>query len=297
MEHEIDKPLFSTIIPTYNHAIFIKKCLDSVVAQTYTNWEAIVVNNYSEDNTVELVNEYNDNRIRLINFKNNGIIAASRNTGIREAKGEWICFLDSDDWWEPTKLQACFEHINDHPDLVYHRLKIIGEVPFLFRRKTIRSWQVKTPVIIDMLVKSNPIANSSVVIRKRLLDQIGGVAENVEMVGCEDFNTWLRIAQISEAFMYIPQTLGAYMVHEASISLKDTSIPMRHACAEFMHLLNDQQKLKHESILRFAKGRFAFITGDYKAARKDLLFCLQYGDLFIKLKSAILFLASLITKR
>jgi glycosyltransferase involved in cell wall biosynthesis len=292
MERKINKPLFSIVIPTYNHASFINRCLDSVVAQTYSNWEAIVVNNYSEDNTIELVNGYNNYRIRLINFRNNGIIAASRNTGIREAKGEWICFLDSDDWWAPTKLQTCFEHINDHLDLVYHSLKIIGEAPILFRRKTIKSWQVKTPVIIDLLVNGNPITNSSVVVRKSLLYQIGGIDENVEMVACEDYNTWLRIAQITDAFFYIPQTLGAYMVHEASISQKDMSIPSRNACVEFMHLLNDQQKFKLESNLRFTKGQFAFISGDYSAAKKDFLFCSRHGNLFIKLKSIFMLIAS-----
>lgn len=90
-------PFFSIVIPTYNHGHFIKQCLESVLNQTYTHWEIIVVNNYSEDNTVEVVESLSDKRIRLINFSNAGIIAASRNKGIELANGDWICFLDSDD--------------------------------------------------------------------------------------------------------------------------------------------------------------------------------------------------------
>ncbi|NCO52628.1 MAG: glycosyltransferase, partial [Deltaproteobacteria bacterium] len=64
-------PAVSIVIPTYNHAAFLRQALDSVVAQTFTNWEAIVVNNYSEDNTVDVVNSFNDPRVRLVNFRNN----------------------------------------------------------------------------------------------------------------------------------------------------------------------------------------------------------------------------------
>ena len=79
---ENEKPFFSIVIPTYNHGHLIKRCLDSIVAQTYIHWEAIVVNNYSNDNTVEIVESYRDPRIRLVNNANHGIIAVSRNKGI-----------------------------------------------------------------------------------------------------------------------------------------------------------------------------------------------------------------------
>src|SRR3989304_1426515 len=75
-------PLVSVIIPTYNHAHFLREALESVCAQTHANWEAVVINNYSEDNTVEVVESFKDPRIRLENFRNNGVIAAFRNRGI-----------------------------------------------------------------------------------------------------------------------------------------------------------------------------------------------------------------------
>ena len=87
-------PYVSIIIPTYNHAKLLKKALDSVVAQTFTKWEAIVVNNFSTDDTIEIVDAFNDSRIRIINFSNFGVIAASRNRGLRDATGGFIAFLD-----------------------------------------------------------------------------------------------------------------------------------------------------------------------------------------------------------
>ena len=188
MEYLRDKPLFSIVIPTYNHAHFIGRALQSVIDQTYTNWEAIVIDNHSEDNTDNVVHSFNEPRITLLKIHNKGVIAASRNMGINAAKGIWIAFLDSDDWWTPNKLNVCYRLINDHVDLIYHRLKIVRKIPDFFSRKTIKSWQVKTPVIIDLLVNSNPIPNSSVVVRKSLLNQIGGIIENEEMITSEDLS-------------------------------------------------------------------------------------------------------------
>ena len=82
-----NQPFVTVVIPTFNHAKLLRRALDSVVAQTFDNWEAIVINNFSTDETIEVVESYQDDRIKLINFKNNGVIAASRNQGIKNARG------------------------------------------------------------------------------------------------------------------------------------------------------------------------------------------------------------------
>ena len=97
-------PLISIVIPSYNHARFIKNAIDSILNQTFLNWEVLVVDNYSSDETDIVLEKYIDNRIRCFKIKNEGVIARSRNKGILEAKGDWIAFLDSDDWWTNTKL-------------------------------------------------------------------------------------------------------------------------------------------------------------------------------------------------
>ena len=86
-------PFVSIVIPTYNHANFLGKALESVITQTFTNWEAIVVDNQSTDHTSQVISKFNDHRIKYIKISNYGIIAKSRNLGINVAKGEWIAFL------------------------------------------------------------------------------------------------------------------------------------------------------------------------------------------------------------
>ena len=102
-------PLVSVVIPTYNHARYLRRALQSVIDQTYTNWEVIVIDNYSKDSTDGVMASFTDPRIVYLKIHNNGVIAASRNVGIRKAKGDWIAFLDSDDFWTADKLQACCE--------------------------------------------------------------------------------------------------------------------------------------------------------------------------------------------
>jgi teichuronic acid biosynthesis glycosyltransferase TuaG len=97
--------LVSIITPSYNSAKFIKQCIESVIAQTYTNWEMLIVDDYSADNSLQILKKYNDKRIQLIELDKNVGASESRNVAIRKAKGKYIAFLDSDDLWEPQKLE------------------------------------------------------------------------------------------------------------------------------------------------------------------------------------------------
>ncbi|MEI6268891.1 MAG: glycosyltransferase [Methylococcaceae bacterium] len=284
------KPLFSVVIPTYNCASKLKHALESVLAQSYENFEILVMDDGSTDNTAEVVGSLADPRIIYEWDKNFGGPARPRNRGIALAKGEWICFLDADDWWTADKLQACFDCIDEHVDLVYHDLEIVSEQKRYFNRKTIKSWQVKKPVLIDLLLNWSPIANSSVVVRKSLLEQIGGINESVEMIATEDYNTWLRIAQLTDQFVYLPRKLGYYLVHNQSISQKDMTQSTRTSVAEFIHLLNEQQKIKLEANIRYIKGRFNYLAGNHAEAKEDLWFGIRQGYLIVRIKSALLLL-------
>ena len=129
----------------------------------------------------EIVNNFTEPRLKLLKIQNNGIIAASRNMGIKASKGEWIAFLDSDDWWNPYKLQTCIENVNNNIDLIYHDLAIVnGKISF--RRRKTRSRQLKKPVIIDLLVNGNPICNSSVMPSQVVLIEFSPF-HNICMIG------------------------------------------------------------------------------------------------------------------
>ena len=126
-------PIVSVVIPTYNHANFLRSALDSIIAQSFDDWEAIVVNNYSDDDTIEVVESYQDVRIHLVNFSNQGVIAAARNHGLSLSKGSYIAFLDSDDIWYSEKLFHCLEKLREGYDLVCHAEIWFG--PELRRRR------------------------------------------------------------------------------------------------------------------------------------------------------------------
>ena len=107
--------LVSVIMPSYNTARFIRETLESVMAQTYTNWELIIVDDCSKDNTDEIVLPYiDDARIRYLKNETNSGAAVSRNRALREAKGKWIAFLDSDDLWVPEKLEKQIAFMEDN---------------------------------------------------------------------------------------------------------------------------------------------------------------------------------------
>ena len=278
-------------MPSYNHGHFLKRALDSLIVQTYNNWQLIIVDNHSTDNTNEVVSSFNDPRITYLKTNNNGVIAASRNIGIEASKGQWIAFLDSDDYWTKDKLEVCSNYFEDDIDLVHHDLKIVPKkLKFLFKK--LFSRQAKTPALIDLLLNGNFIANSSVVVRKKLLLQIGGISENKEMIAAEDYNAWLRISELTEGFHYIQETLGFYEMHINAVSaVKDMSVPTRIALSEFEGAINESLKIKIEANLRFIKGKFNYHNKNYLTARKEFLFCAKNGLIKVKIKSILLLLA------
>lgn len=216
MSVDHNMPLVSIIIPTYNHAHFLKKCLSSVVDQTFSNWEAVVIDNHSKDNTCDVVASFNDKRIRLIQFSNSGVIAASRNKGVESAKGDYIAFLDSDDFWYNDKLKVSFEYLNN-ADIVFHTLDVYTKTGKSYFRKA-RARRLKMPVFVDLMTNGNPLGNSSVVVRKKLIDDVGGFDENESLVAMEDCDMWLRIAKITEKFVGIPNALGGYWMGEGNVT-------------------------------------------------------------------------------
>ena len=118
----MDKALVSVVIPVYNCEQYIAECIDSVLGQTYENFEIIIIDDGSSDDSVKIVSEYDNDRIKLFRQNNSGS-AVARNCGVEQASGIWIAFLDADDTWLPDKLQKQLER----PFIFTHkRLNILG---------------------------------------------------------------------------------------------------------------------------------------------------------------------------
>jgi glycosyltransferase involved in cell wall biosynthesis len=284
-------PLVSIVIPTYNHAKFISKALKSVIDQTYKNWEAIIIDNESVDETYKLISNFDDPRIKYFKISNDGVIAKSRNLGINEAKGDWIAFLDSDDWWTKDKLEVCFSGISRNVDFIYHAYEYANKSKFFFKKKIIKGRELKKPILNDLLIstitKGSQISNSAVIVRKNILIKIGGLNENKILVGSDDYDTWLRIAQVTDQFLYINKKLSYYLFHDGNTQNKDMSIPQRLVVRDFMHLFSNQQKLNLEIKLRYISSNYNYLNNYHEKAKKDFMFVIRNGAFHLKLRSLL----------
>ena len=122
--------------------------------------------NFSTDDTSEVLALFTDKRIKVFQNQNNGSIAKSRNFAVNNSRGEWIAFLDSDDWWHINKIQTCSKYFTNSYDLIYHNMNIFLQTSQINHTKGILSRQVKRPVIYNLIIRGNPIACSSVIVRK-----------------------------------------------------------------------------------------------------------------------------------
>jgi len=183
------KPSVSVIIPTYNRGWTLRAAVDSVLAQTYRDFEVIVVDDGSTDDTAEILQSYGSD-IRVLRQANAGVSAA-RNAGIRAAKGAFIAFLDSDDCWLPDKLGVQTGFFTSHPEAVICQTEEI----WIRNGKRVNPKKVHTKPsgrIFKASLALCLVSPSAVMLRKALFDEIGGF--DVTLPACEDYDLWLRVS-------------------------------------------------------------------------------------------------------
>lgn len=238
------KSVFSIIIPTYNRAEKLCRAIKSVEEQTFRDFELIVCDDGSTDDTRSVVDSFAGRmKVTYLWEKNWGGPARPRNNGIHAAQGEWLCFLDADDWWYPEKLKVAARYLSAS-DIIYHDLDKYPPKALPSTRK-MRGRQLKSPAFVDLMVNGYAICNSSVAVRKRIVIEAGGFSEDKSLLAVEDFDLWLKIARLTERFTYIPRSLGAYWCGEDSITeVSDQQIKRiktvfaKHAC----YLSNDAKE-------------------------------------------------------
>ena len=228
MTHTRSKPLVTVIIPTYNNAKHIGEAIESVLKQTYRNFELIVVDDGSTDKTREALYPYiSKNQIKYI-YQNNKKQGAARNNGIKHAQGELIALLDSDDLWLPEKLEL------QVPLFVDKEVGLVYAGIIWFKDKDNRIVKTTNPnrffkgYIFDDLFNSDKsfIPNSSVVIRKSCLEEMNctnGTGPYWEDLSCatnEDYHLFLRLTHKFRVD-YVPKHLVRYRLHDGNSS-KDT---------------------------------------------------------------------------
>lgn len=203
---------YSVIIPLYNKAPYVPKALESIVSQTYKDWECIVINDGSSDNSLEVVKNFvdvfkmYDLRFKIVDQKNAGV-AAARNRGVAESHGEYVCFLDADDWWKPTFLEEMDQVIKEFPDAGIYASNYIYYKPG------------KTHVALNLprgymnypeaYIQSGamPVTSITTCMPRKVFDEMGGFPIGIKLG--EDFLLWAKTA-LHYKVAFCEKTLAYY---------------------------------------------------------------------------------------
>jgi GT2 family glycosyltransferase len=209
----MDCSLISIVIPVYNRTVYLGPTIDSVLTQSHSNWELVVVDDGSEEDVAGFVARYSDRRIELLSQPNQGN-AVARNTGIQASSSEFVICLDSDDCWHAEMLQTCVNMLQSHPEV---------DVAFTQRRSIDdQGTPLPQPVgpkgrngnLLEPLLLGYPILPSSALVRRRCFQQWG-----MYTPGLDDWELWLRWAARGCRFACIERPLVYYRIHDQNYNL------------------------------------------------------------------------------
>lgn len=204
-------PSVSIILPTYNREHLIGFAIQSVLNQTYSDFELIIIDDYSQDKTDRVVETFNDVRIQYIKHDHNSGVSVARNTGIEQARGKYIAFLDSDDEWLPEKLEKQLQVFSSESTVavVYSWLQIQRNSQDK-KAQIIRSSKQRGDIYGDLLYTNFVGTPSTVIVKRECFDS--GIRFDPSLRCCEDWDVWLKLAQYYQ-FEVILEPLVKYREH------------------------------------------------------------------------------------
>ena len=200
-----NKLLFSIIVPCYNVEDTLKETIESILKQTFKNYEIVAVDDGSFDKTSHILKNFEiKNNIKVITQSNRGL-GAARNAGIKASEGIYICLLDADDLWVSNKLTKVHEIIKTKKYSLISNDEIILGDKYLFylRNKPPRS-------LSNLLIEGNTLSPSAMTIKKEIFDKVGLFKEDKNFLGVEDWDLWIRIFDSGEKINHLPEPLGIY---------------------------------------------------------------------------------------
>ena len=261
--------LISVILPTFNRAHFLTKAIDSVLAQSFENWELIIVDNSSTDGTKELLSKYVDPRIRVVFVRNGGNISYSLNVGIQHSKGTIIGFLNSDDWWMPDKLERQIDIFKD-PEIGavygnYFHYDVDSGI-------TTRRFKTSLPTgsLLNNILSDYVIGILTVLIRRSVLDNMrSAFDEQYRLIG--DFDLMVRIA-IDWKIGCVQDPVATYRWHSNSESIlnkdgfmSDLALWVENYSSD-KYLSRQKGFLKRANMIALAIGVYHMNKGQVKEA-------------------------------
>lgn len=233
------KELVSVVIPTYNREQYIGSCISSVLNQTYgkQNIQVIVIDDGSTDGTHLLVHELQKHHKNIVYEKiiNTGNPGAVRNIGIKQARGNYIAFLDSDDAWLPDLLEKEITLLKEtNAALIWSNADVVDHDNKLLKSRYLRIGFGKSGYVFNCLVQDNFVITSTTIVTRAVLDSVGAFMDNDKYKLCQDYDLWLRIA-LNNRLVYLDEVLAHYRQHPGGISklnsnraVKDIIIALRH---------------------------------------------------------------------
>lgn len=248
--------MVSIVIPFHcSYAQYLKACLASVLSQTYTNWEVIVVDDASNtDDGRVIVESLGDPRIRIVRHERNRGQAAGRNTGMRLSVGEFVVPLDCDDILEPTHLQKLIRALETHPDCgaAYSDYRLFSAV----------TGGVEFPVRdTRALLKEQWIPHPGTVVRRALWSQTNGYCEEeLFRSGNEDWDYFLSLAEVGLKAVRVPEPLYLYRQHSNSIT------NTKFACDDY--IMRERMYDRHRELFDKHKAKRPFLAGGYRGSGK-----------------------------
>lgn len=256
-------PEVSVVIPNYNYGDYLGQAVSSVLNQSFRDIEVLVIDNFSSDDSRVKVESLNDPRVEFHTFSNNGVIAASRNFGLKLAKGKFVAFLDADDFWFRTKLEYQLRFMSPGTFASYHDLWSIGRRP----TRLVKGFSLGSKPLEEMCVKGNPVPLSSVLCVTSDLKELGGFPEQKELRGVEDFALWLSAASVNRSFSYINRPLGTYRIHNSMSSAIDVGLLTENLVRCYRPQLSRRAQKKSQGFVFYAR---ALSTSQMSARRSYL---------------------------
>lgn len=302
---EANLPLVSIISPTYNHEKFIASCIESVLAQTYSNWEMIIIDDGSSDNTFAIASEYaaKDNRIKPFTQKNIGIfrLGESYNFALSKCQGKYIAILECDDVWLPAKLTLQVDIMENKPECIlswgkaYLASVDLSTIYYLAPRNTDDMklfYNNPAGIFLKKFIYNTIIPALTIMIRREALVEIGGFVQGFGLP-LVDIPTTLELLMKGE-FAYIDEPLGSWRIYPNQVTKTYTgqmtssyyalvqSVMQRFPAIFESHGLTKKEISSHfrkRLVVSYARsGRYKLIRKDFNGARKDYIHSItHYG--------------------
>ncbi|WP_333601250.1 glycosyltransferase family 2 protein [Flavobacterium sp.] len=264
-------PYFSIVIPVYNKGKFVTNTLKSVLNQTFTDFEIILVNDGSTDDSEAKISAFQDNRIQYFSKKNEGV-AVARNFGIEKAKADYICFLDADDFWHPNFLEVMQSYTHQLPEQKVFACAIETETKnnsFPAQYSILKKADFEVVNFFDASQKECVLWTSSTVIHKSVLATVGTFDTNIKKG--EDTELWIRIG-LQFPIVFIWQILAKYVYDDSSISRNLNYYFETYTFNKYASLETKNPDLKkYLDLNRFSAVIKCNVNGDYKLAKEIYL--------------------------